>query len=213
MNVSRTYKFKSSFIEASAGTGKTYTIMEIVIDLILEHKIPLTQILILTYTEKAAGELKERLRKNLISSGLTKEARELDQVTISTIHGFCNAILKEYPVETETHTNWILTDALERLNIALYKLQHEEWNSWLDPEKLEDFILSSNYRFKNEIILISASKLLSGKMYEYSNETTTMTSETFLQKTALIIADMVLKEFKTSEWMSYDQMILKSRDS
>lgn len=40
-----------------------------------------------------------------------------------------------------------------------------------------------------------------------------MTSETFLQKTALIIADMVLKEFKTSEWMSYDQMILKTRDS
>ncbi|EMP08576.1 UvrD/REP helicase N-terminal domain protein [Leptospira interrogans serovar Pyrogenes str. 200701872] len=213
MNVSRTYKFKSSFIEASAGTGKTYTIMEIVIDLILEHKIPLTQILILTYTEKAAGELKERLRKKLISSGLTKEARELDQVTISTIHGFCNTILKEYPVETETHTNWILTDALERLNIALYKLQHEEWNSWVDPEKLEDFILSSKYRFKKENILISASKLLSGKKYEYSNETTTMTSETFLQKTALIIADMVLKEFKTSEWMSYDQMILKTRDS
>lgn len=213
MNVSRTYKFKSSFIEASAGTGKTYTIMEIVIDLILEHKIPLTQILILTYTEKAAGELKERLRKKLISSGLTKEARELDQVTISTIHGFCNTILKEYPVETETPTNWILTDALERLNIALYKLQHEEWNSWVDPEKLEDFILSSKYRFKKENILISASKLLSGKKYEYSNETTTMTSETFLQKTALIIADMVLKEFKTSEWMSYDQMILKTRDS
>lgn len=64
MNVSRAYKFKSSFIEASAGTGKTYTIMEVVGDLILEHKIPLTQILILTYTEKAAGELKERLRKN-----------------------------------------------------------------------------------------------------------------------------------------------------
>lgn len=39
MNVSRAYKFKSSFIEASAGTGKTYTIMEIVGDLILEHKI------------------------------------------------------------------------------------------------------------------------------------------------------------------------------
>lgn len=54
-------------------------------------------------------------------------------------------------METETHTNWILTDALERLNIALYKLQHEEWNSWVDPEKLEDFILSSKYRFKKEI--------------------------------------------------------------
>ncbi|EKP04701.1 UvrD/REP helicase N-terminal domain protein [Leptospira kirschneri str. 2008720114] len=213
MNVSRTYKLKSSFIEASAGTGKTYTIMEIVGDLILEHKVPLTQILILTYTEKAAGELKERLRKKLISSGLTKEARELDQVTISTIHGFCNMILKEYPVETETPTNWILTDSLERLNVALYKLQHEEWSSWVDPEKLEKFILASKYRFKKDNILISASKLLSGKKYTYSNETTTMSSETFLQKTALIIAEMVSKEFKTSEWMSYDQMILKTRDS
>ncbi|UOG42188.1 UvrD-helicase domain-containing protein [Leptospira noguchii] len=213
MNVSRAYKFKSSFIEASAGTGKTYTIMEIVGDLILEHKIPLTQILILTYTEKAAGELKERLRKKLIDSGLTKEARELDQVTISTIHGFCNMILKEYPVETETTTNWILTDVLERLSAALYKLQHEEWNSWVDPEKLEDFISTSKYKFKKENILISASKLLSGKNYVYSNETTPMSSKTFLQKTALILAETVLKEFKTSEWMSYDQMILKTRDS
>ncbi|UOG38545.1 UvrD-helicase domain-containing protein [Leptospira noguchii] len=213
MNVSRAYKFKSSFIEASAGTGKTYTIMEIVGDLILEHKIPLTQILILTYTEKAAGELKERLRKKLIYSGLTKEARELDQVTISTIHGFCNMILKEYPVETETTTNWILTDVLERLSAALYKLQHEEWNSWVDPEKLEDFISTSKYKFKKENILISASKLLSGKNYVYSNETTPMSSKTFLQKTALILAETVLKEFKTSEWMSYDQMILKTRDS
>lgn len=213
MNVSLPYKFKSSFIEASAGTGKTYTIMEIVGDLILEHKIPLTQILILTYTEKAAGELKERLRKKLIDSGLTKEARELDQVTISTIHGFCNMILKEYPVETETTTNWILTDVLERLSAALYKLQHEEWNSWVDPEKLEDFISTSKYKFKKENILISASKLLSGKNYVYSNETTPMSSKTFLQKTALILAETVLKEFKTSEWMSYDQMILKTRDS
>lgn len=64
MNVRRSYELKSCFIEASAGTGKTYTIMEIVKDLIGEHGIPLTQILILTYTEKAAGELKERLRKN-----------------------------------------------------------------------------------------------------------------------------------------------------
>ncbi|EMO29807.1 UvrD/REP helicase N-terminal domain protein [Leptospira interrogans serovar Bataviae str. HAI135] len=213
MNVSRAYKFKSSFIEASAGTGKTYTIMEIVGDLILEHKIPLTQILILTYTEKAAGNLKKGLRKKLIDSGLTKEARELDQVTISTIHGFCNMILKEYPVETETTTNWILTDVLERLSAALYKLQHEEWNSWVDPEKLEDFISTSKYKFKKENILISASKLLSGKNYVYSNETTPMSSKTFLQKTALILAETVLKEFKTSEWMSYDQMILKTRDS
>ncbi|EMJ96355.1 UvrD-helicase domain-containing protein [Leptospira alstonii] len=213
MNVSRPYKLKSGFIEASAGTGKTYTIMEIVGDLILEHKIPLTRILILTYTEKAAGELKERLRKKLIASDLTKEARELDQVTISTIHGFCNMILQEYPVETETPSDWILTDSKERLNEALYRLQHEEWNSWADPKELETFLSASEYISKKENILVAGSKLLSGKKYPYSNETTPMSAETFIQKTALIAVEAVEREFKTSEWMSYDQMILKTRDS
>ncbi|EMG02126.1 AAA protein [Leptospira borgpetersenii str. 200701203] len=152
MNVRRSYELKSCFIEASAGTGKTYTIMEIVKDLIGEHGIPLTQILILTYTEKAAGELKERLRKKLIASDLTKEARELDQVTISTIHGFCTMILQEYPVETETPSKWILTDSKERLNSALYKLQHEEWSSWVNhPEELETFLSLSGYISKKRI--------------------------------------------------------------
>ncbi|EMO59924.1 AAA protein [Leptospira santarosai str. CBC1416] len=163
MNVMRPYEFRSGFIEASAGTGKTHTIMEIVKDLIGEHGIPLTQILILTYTEKAAGELKERLRNKLIASDLTKEARELDQVTISTIHGFCNMILQEYPVETETPSKWILTDSKERLNSALYRLQHEEWKSWTNPEELETFLSSSEYISKKENILIAGSKLLSGK--------------------------------------------------
>ncbi|EMY78671.1 UvrD/REP helicase N-terminal domain protein [Leptospira weilii serovar Ranarum str. ICFT] len=213
MNVSRPYKLKSGFIEASAGTGKTYTIMEIVGDLILEHRIPLARILILTYTEKAAGELKERLRKKLIASDLTKEARELDQVTISTIHGFCNMILQEYPVETETPADWILTDSKERLNAALYRLQHEEWDSWAAPEELETFLSTSEYISKKENILVAGSKLLSGKKYPYSNETTPMSAETFIQKTALIAAEAVAQEFKNSEWMSYDQMILKTRDS
>ena len=49
---------KSLFIEASAGTGKTYTIQLMVAKLI-SLGTPLKKILIVTYTEKAAGELKE----------------------------------------------------------------------------------------------------------------------------------------------------------
>lgn len=213
MSGNRPYKLKSSFIEASAGTGKTFTIMEIVGDLISVYQIPLTQILILTYTEKAAGELKERLRKKLISSGFDKEARELDQVTISTIHGFCNMILQEYPVETETPPNWILTDSKERLNAALYRLQHEEWKSKVEPEHLESYLSQSDYISQKENILTVGAKLLSGKKYPYSNDATPMNSETFNRKTALIAAEIVSEEFKTGEWMSYDQMILKTRDS
>lgn len=211
--LTRPFKLKSSFVEASAGTGKTFTIMEIVGDLIQEHKIPLTQILILTYTEKAAGELKERLRKKLLQSDLTKEARELDQVTISTIHGFCNMILQEYPVETETSSQWILTDAKERLKIALYRLQHQEWKNWTTPNELEVLLSESEFLKNRDQILSAGAKLLSGKKYPYNNDSTPLSPETFLQKTALIAKEMVEEDFKNGEWLSYDQMILKTRDS
>lgn len=57
----------SLFIEASAGTGKTYTIQLMVAKMINEGT-PLKKILIVTYTEKAAGELKDRIRKKSAKS-------------------------------------------------------------------------------------------------------------------------------------------------
>ena len=108
---------KSLFIEASAGTGKTYTIQLMVAKLI-SLGTPLKKILIVTYTEKAAGELKDRIRKKidevLVSRKLdkTNEAeKELDDATLAlfskayqdvdnaaifTIHSFCQKALKEY---------------------------------------------------------------------------------------------------------------------
>jgi exodeoxyribonuclease V beta subunit len=52
-------------IEASAGTGKTHAIEQIVLRLLLEEQVPLEQMLLVTFTEKASGELKGRLRKAL----------------------------------------------------------------------------------------------------------------------------------------------------
>ncbi|MDV6236704.1 UvrD-helicase domain-containing protein [Leptospira ellisii] len=204
------FPLKSCFVEASAGTGKTYTIMEIVGDLILHHRIPLTEILILTYTEKAAGELKERLRKKLIRSGLNKEARELDQVTISTIHGFCNMILQEYPVETGTSDRWILTDAKERMEAALYEIQHGEWKGLVPSDRLKSLLSESEYLKQKEKILEAGTKLLGGKEYPYNDDDSPFDENNFLQKTALAAKKSVEIEFETGEWMTYDQMILKT---
>ena len=52
---------RSMYIEASAGTGKTYTITGIIQKLI-DAKVDLEKILVVTYTEKAAGELRNRIR-------------------------------------------------------------------------------------------------------------------------------------------------------
>ena len=70
INISEDYSIidinKNTVIEASAGTGKTFTIVKIVERILLEQKINLSEIVIVTFTEKAAGELKERIRKSLI---------------------------------------------------------------------------------------------------------------------------------------------------
>ena len=64
----------TTLLEASAGTGKTYTIAGLVVRLILEHDIPLERIAVMTFTRAATAELRDRIRK-----ALGDAARALDQ--------------------------------------------------------------------------------------------------------------------------------------
>ena len=60
--VYRVKEDRLAVIEASAGTGKTFALVELVLELMLEEEIPLKKILLVTFTEKATSELKFRLR-------------------------------------------------------------------------------------------------------------------------------------------------------
>ena len=91
-----------AIIEASAGTGKTYALEHIVEHLVKEG-VDIRNILLVTFTEKAAGELKERIRKILVDSKIdacTSAVMHLDETTICTIHSFCQELLREYPFES-----------------------------------------------------------------------------------------------------------------
>ena len=89
---------KNAIIEASAGTGKTYTLQSIVLKLLLEKTIDsVKNLLLVTYTEKAAGELKDRIRTVLEEAGCLPS--DFDEVTICTIHSFCRSLLTEYAFE------------------------------------------------------------------------------------------------------------------
>ena len=62
-------------IEASAGTGKTYTLEHLVVDRLVRTTAELGEILVMTFTEKATAELKQRIRKlltDVILKGRTK---------------------------------------------------------------------------------------------------------------------------------------------
>ena len=121
-------------IEASAGTGKTYSITRIYLRLLIEKQIPVEQILLMTYTRAATQELRGRIEHTL------REAQEswgshkgeywqhlyqqvepqqaqlllhhallnLDQAAIFTIHAFCGRALQQYAFASQTGLEVVL---------------------------------------------------------------------------------------------------------
>jgi|APLak6261679142_1056127.scaffolds.fasta_scaffold00009_134 ATP-dependent exoDNAse (exonuclease V) beta subunit len=98
-------------VEAAAGTGKTTVLVERIVMMVRKGKAQLKQIISVTFTEKAAGEMKLRLRTRLEKAReeastppeerdrLTLALEELEVARIGTIHGLCADLLREYPVE------------------------------------------------------------------------------------------------------------------
>src|SRR5580692_10923265 len=98
-------------VEAAAGTGKTTELVRRMVRVIETGRAEVTGIVSVTFTEKAAGELKLRLRETLEESRgaaaarskererLDDAVRRLEEAQVSTIHGFCADLLRERPVE------------------------------------------------------------------------------------------------------------------
>ena len=97
------------FVEAAAGTGKTTALVGRIVGLISAGAGTLNRIVAVTFTEKAAGEMKLRLRSEIekARSKATREERdrldraleELELARIGTIHAFCGDLLHERPIE------------------------------------------------------------------------------------------------------------------
>ena len=87
------------FLSAGAGTGKTAVLVERFVRAVCDRGLDVQSILVITYTRKAAGELRTRIRRELRARGRPDLARELDGAWIGTIHGFCARLLRSSPFE------------------------------------------------------------------------------------------------------------------
>ncbi len=85
------------FVSAGAGTGKTMVLVERFARAVCDEGVDVESILVITYTERAAGELRGRIRAALVERGRPDLARALDGAWISTIHGFCHRLLRAHP--------------------------------------------------------------------------------------------------------------------
>jgi ATP-dependent exoDNAse (exonuclease V) beta subunit len=121
-------------VEAAAGTGKTTELVTRIVAVLARGRATMDGIVAVTFTEKAAGELKLRLRESLeversgsidpsIRARLEKALHALEEAHVGTIHGFCAELLRERPVEAGVDPLFtVLTEAqAERLYARAFR--------------------------------------------------------------------------------------------
>ena len=136
-NVTRVELAGTNLIEASAGTGKTYSIALLVLRLVLEQNVPVNRILMVTFTKAAVAELEIRIRlfirlahraangakiaeksiAEIVQGAIQKTSAEevnnilqesillLDELSVKTIHSFCQSSLEEFALEANMRYN------------------------------------------------------------------------------------------------------------
>ncbi len=126
-----------AFVEASAGTGKTFAIEHLVTRLVLEG-IPLRRILVMTFTNAAKTELIRRIYQRLLArlKDSTPEEKRLihealqtfHEARITTIHGFCQMLLRQFSFEAEISSSFFEGQSREQRfeNIQNYLQGHLE---------------------------------------------------------------------------------------
>src|SRR5438874_5855985 len=131
-------------VEAAAGTGKTTELVNRIVRILATGRATVDGSVAVTFTEKAAGELKLRLREALdvartaadAGSGardaLNAALQSLEEAHVSTIHGFCAELLRERPVEARVDPLFsVLTESQAE------RLFGQAFGAWIQ-EQLQD---------------------------------------------------------------------------
>jgi len=124
-------------VEAAAGTGKTSALVGRILSGITSGRVSLANIVAVTFTEFAAGELKLRLRSEIeharkqpdVSAEsmafLTQAVQELEEARMGTIHSFCADLLREHPVEAGIDP--LFKVAPDEMSYPLFDMAFERW--------------------------------------------------------------------------------------
>jgi len=131
-------------VEASAGSGKTSSLVGRMVALVQSGKYSIEQIVAITFTRKAAIEMKERFQEKIESAFLQSEnsrekqvlgkaLSEIEQCYIGTIHSFCARLLREFPIEAGLDPAFKEIDEIDNV---LY--MEKAWENYLSNLKVSD---------------------------------------------------------------------------
>jgi ATP-dependent exoDNAse (exonuclease V) beta subunit len=130
-------------VEAAAGTGKTTILVDRILSILRADRASLRQIAAITFTEKAAGELKGRLRQAVErelregsqprSRALANALADIEGMSIGTIHAFCAELIRQRPVEARVEPGFAVADEL-----TASLIREEAWEAWLAEQMSAD---------------------------------------------------------------------------
>ncbi|MDX5451517.1 MAG: UvrD-helicase domain-containing protein, partial [Rhodococcus sp. (in: high G+C Gram-positive bacteria)] len=128
------------FVEAGAGSGKTYALVGRICHLVLHDGAELDRIAAITFTEKAAAELRERVRARLAESPESERQKaalaQVDTAAIGTLHSFAARLVAEHPLDAGVPLRVRVVDAMgshlaferrwQRIRAALFPVQENQ---------------------------------------------------------------------------------------
>ena len=139
-------------VAAAAGSGNTAVLVERIIILVLEDGVDIDRMLIVTFTQAAAGEMRERISNALQSElesnpeneqHLRRQLKLLNQASISTIHAFCTDVIRRYfhlvgidpgfRISDSMESDLIKMETLEDFFEACYEKETDIFYSWWSP--------------------------------------------------------------------------------
>ena len=111
-------------VTAGAGSGKTTVLVQRYLKILRERDVTPREIVAITFTEKAAAEMKDRIIKEMSgetgnagiehSNALQHFRDEMNSANISTIHAFCSSILREFPFQAGVPANFSIVQGIDQ---------------------------------------------------------------------------------------------------
>ena len=144
-------------VSAGAGSGKTAVLTQRVIRKIMSG-VDVSKLLVLTFTNEAASEMKNRIRNAIIKNNLTKQLNLLDAAYITTFDSYALSVVKKYAYKLNISKNIGITDS-NIITIYKYKVIDKIFDEMYGEEDFDnlinDFCLKDDTSLKKDIIKLS----------------------------------------------------------
>ncbi len=185
-------------VSAGAGSGKTAVLSERVLQKVL-HQTKVNELLILTFTNAAAKEMKDRIRDKLVENNLTENLELLDSAYITTFDSFALSLVKKYyyllninkdlSIGDESIFTLLKSQILEDIFNDLY-----EENNLLFMNLINDFCTKDDKDFQNLLLKVDKSMELEPNKLEFLNNfITKYYDDTFLDNLVTKYNALLLK--------------------